>query len=165
MASKKCPTSSVPIFEKRKDLEILIVWNWREMKIKRVWHDSNVCLRHTLKGELGHRLLCERQIGGTIYRPFLGLRHRAWRGYGAVGIPRWTQNSTSRWLCGCMSSFNNRRLWLGVPRVRMIGPEWPDAELKSSPKFSKSWTKSNHSSLTWRVLVFTSAQTFTMYFW
>ena len=26
-------------------------------------------------------------------------------------MPRWMQNSTTRWLRGCVSSFNNRRLW------------------------------------------------------
>ena len=42
-----------------------------------------------------------------------------WRGGGAVHMPRWMQNSTSRWLRACVSSFNNRclckdTLWLFV---------------------------------------------------
>ena len=36
--------------------------------------------------------------------------------------------------------------------------EWPDDELKSSPKFSKSCPKINHSGLTWNVLLFGRAQ-------
>ena len=38
-------------------------------------------------------------------------RHRAWRGLGAVHMPHWMQNSTSRWLRGCVSCFNNKSLW------------------------------------------------------
>ena len=33
-------------------------------------------------------------------------------GCGAVHMPCWMQNSTNRWPCGCVSSFNSRRrLW------------------------------------------------------
>ena len=37
---------------------------------------------------------------GWILHP---TRHRAWRGWGAVHMPCWMQNSTCRWLCGCLS--------------------------------------------------------------
>ena len=40
------------------------------------------------------------------------MRHRDWRGCGVVHMPRWMQNSTSRWLRGCVSSFNNRHRML-----------------------------------------------------
>ena len=46
--------------------------------------------------------------------------------------------------------------------------EWPDAELKNSPNFSKRCPKSNHSSLTRKVLFLPLAQKYTMhlgYFW
>ena len=46
--------------------------------------------------------------------------------------------------------------------------EWPDAKLKSSPKFSKGCPKSNNCGLTWKVMLFNLAQKFTMhlgYFW
>ena len=35
-----------------------------------------------------------------------------WREWGAVHMPCWMQTSTTRWLCVCLSSFNNSRLWL-----------------------------------------------------
>ena len=45
------------------------------------------------------------------------LMHRTWRGWvpywrggGAVHMPRWKQTSTTRWLCVCLSSFNNTSL-------------------------------------------------------
>ena len=34
-----------------------------------------------------------------------------WRWCGSVHMPRLMQTSTIRWLCGCVSSFNNRSLW------------------------------------------------------
>ena len=68
-----------------------------------------------------HRLLLlqlDKQIGGTIYCPFLAMnKAHGLEGVeylileGAVHMPCWMQNSTSRWLCSCVSSFNNRRLW------------------------------------------------------
>ena len=42
-------------------------------------------------------------------------------------------------------------------------PKWPDAKLKIISHFSKSCPKSNHSSLTWKVLLFIVAQKFTMH--
>ena len=33
-----------------------------------------------------------------------------WRGLVTVHMPRWMQTSTTRWLRGCVSSFNNRIL-------------------------------------------------------
>ena len=47
-------------------------------------------------------------------------------------------------------------------------PEWPDAELKSCPIFSNSCPKTNLSGLTWKMLLFTLGQKFTIhlgYFW
>ena len=62
-----------------------------------------------------HRLLLlklDKQISGTIYRSFLQqIRHMAWRGWVVVHMPHWIQTSTTRWLCVCLSSFHNRRLW------------------------------------------------------
>ena len=43
--------------------------------------------------------------------------------------------------------------------------EWPDAELKSSPNFSKSCPKSNHSSLTWQVSLFTLTENWASFDW
>ena len=40
-------------------------------------------------------------------------------GVGAVHMPCWMQTPTTRWLRGCVSSFNNRSLWVNCP---MIGP-------------------------------------------
>ena len=52
----------------------------------------------------------EKQIGGTIYRPILAV-NKAQHQEG-VGLPCWMQTSTTRWLRGWVSSFNNRRLCL-----------------------------------------------------
>ena len=38
-------------------------------------------------------------------------RGKAAGGWDAVHMPPLMQTSTTRWLCGCVSSLNNRRLW------------------------------------------------------
>ena len=43
-------------------------------------------------------------------------------------------------------------------QCRRRRPEWPDAELFSSPNFSKSCPKVTHSRLSWKVALFTLAQ-------
>ena len=48
----------------------------------------------------------------------------------------------------------------GQCRRRRRRPEWPDAELNSSPNYSKSCPKVTHSRLTWKVALFTLAQKF-----
>ena len=50
------------------------------------------------------------------------MRHRAWRGWGAVHMPRWMQTSTTRWLRVCLSSFNNRSLWLKRDHFYICSP-------------------------------------------
>ena len=61
--------------------------------------------------------LCK-QIGGTNYQPILAANEAQhlrvgvpyWRGWGPVHISCLMQTPTTRWLCGCVSSFNYRRL-------------------------------------------------------
>ena len=45
------------------------------------------------------------------------MRHRAWRGWGAVHMPRWKRTSTTRWLHICLCSFNNGSLWSNHVKV------------------------------------------------
>ena len=40
-----------------------------------------------------------------------------WLGLGAVHMPCWMQTSTTRWLRGIVSSFNNRCLWYYLPII------------------------------------------------
>ena len=41
-------------------------------------------------------------------------------GVGAVHMPCWMQTPTTRWVRGCVSSFNNRSLWVGREIERMF---------------------------------------------
>ena len=70
-----------------------------------------------------HRLLLlklDKQISGTIYWPILAAKEaQHLEGAGAVHMPHWMQTSTTRWLCGCVSSFNSRSLWLNA--VHWVG--------------------------------------------
>ena len=53
-------------------------------------------------------LKLDTQIGGIIYRPFPAMNEaQAWS---AEHMPHWMQTSTTRWLRGCLSSFNKRSL-------------------------------------------------------
>ena len=36
-------------------------------------------------------------------------------------MPHWMQTSTTRWLHGCVSSFNNRSLWLNEQQFYLFG--------------------------------------------
>ena len=60
--------------------------------------------------KLRHRRLLlklDKQIGGTIYQPFLAMNKVWLGGGGAVHKPHWMQTSTTRKLHGYLSSFNN----------------------------------------------------------
>ena len=44
-----------------------------------------------------------------------------WRWWGSIHMPHWMQTSTTRWLHGCVSSFNNRSLWLNEQQFYLFG--------------------------------------------
>ena len=92
---------------------------WSQVRIKLPRWKCKVTsqLNHTCcstKQNLYYRRLLLKldiQIGGTIYRLFLAMNEaEAWRGWVAVHKLCWMQTSTTRWLCGCLSSFNSRSL-------------------------------------------------------
>ena len=57
-----------------------------------------------------------------------------WRGWGAVHMTHWMQTSTTRWLRGCLSSFNN---W-GVCYCLMLVNK-PELSTIVSPLAGRQW--------------------------
>ena len=105
----------------------------------RILHESIVGHRSKWRHRLHLLVKLDKQIGGTIHWPFLAtIEALGLVGVGAVHMPRWVQNSTSKWLSDCLSSFANRRQWWR--RRHRYGPSTLQFYLKSlKVTFDQKW--------------------------
>ena len=92
-------------------------------------------------GQPLHRLKT-RSVAASTGHFLQQTRLRAWRECSTIlryiNMPRGMQNSTSRWLCGCMSSFDNR---LHDRQLLISSAKWflPTAPSAADSFASRSW--------------------------